>query len=91
MTPLPRPEYLLLKLSNIHEEIITKYCLHHIAEKDGTLYVLVHLGMYGLPLAGLLSNELLKNRLNTHNYHQSKLLPGLWTHEWRPIQFTLVV
>ena len=24
-------------------------------------------------------------------YRQSKLVPGLWKHDWRPIQFTLVV
>ena len=47
--------------------------------------------MYGLPQAGLLANELLEKRLNKYGYYQSKLVPGLWTHEWRPIQFTLVV
>jgi hypothetical protein len=47
--------------------------------------------MYGLPQSGLLSNELLEKRLNKHGYFQSKLVPGFWTHEWRPIQFTLVV
>ncbi|KAL7474454.1 hypothetical protein ACHAW6_000428 [Cyclotella cf. meneghiniana] len=47
--------------------------------------------MYCLPQARLLANELLENGLNTHGYHQSKLVPGLWTHEWHPIQFTLVV
>ena len=60
MTPLPRPEYLRLKLSNIPQEIITEYCLQHIAEKDGTIFVLVWLRMYGLPQAGLLANELLE-------------------------------
>ncbi|KAL7487504.1 hypothetical protein ACHAW6_013083, partial [Cyclotella cf. meneghiniana] len=41
--------------------------------------------------AGLLANVILEKCLNTHRYHQSKLVPGLWTHDWRPIQFTLVV
>ena len=26
-----------------------------------------------------------------HGYKQSKLVPGLWKHDTRPIQFTLVV
>jgi len=47
--------------------------------------------MYGFPQAGLLANELLEKRFNEHGYHQSKLVPGLWKHEWRLIQFTLVV
>eukprot|EP00804_Cyclotella_cryptica_P028989 CCRYP_012408-RA/>CCRYP_012408-RA protein AED:0.21 eAED:0.21 QI:0/0/0/1/1/1/2/0/880 len=91
MTPLPGPEYLRLKLSDIPTEIITEYRLDLLAEPDGTIYVLVRLGMYGLPQAGLLANELLEKRPNAHGYHQSKLVPGLWKHVWRPIQFTLVV
>ncbi len=47
--------------------------------------------MYGLPQAGLLANELLEKRLNKHGYRQSKLVPGLWNHDTRPIQFTLVM
>ena len=47
--------------------------------------------MDGLPQAGLLANQLLETRLNKHGYLQSKLVPGLWKHEWRPVQFTLVV
>ena len=47
--------------------------------------------MYGLPQAGLIAQEELEQRLNKNGYHQSKLVPGLWLHEWRPISFTLVV
>jgi hypothetical protein len=32
-----------------------------------------------------------KKRLNKHGYHQRKLVPGLWKHQWRPVQFTLIV
>ena len=48
-------------------------------------------GMYGLPQAGLIPNELLITRLNKHGYRQSKLVPGLWKYDTRLIQFTLVV
>jgi hypothetical protein len=47
--------------------------------------------MYGFLQAGLLANKLLEKRLNKHGYQQSKLVPGLWKHNIRPIQFTLVV
>ena len=47
--------------------------------------------MYGLLLPGLIANELLKKHLSTHGYHQSKLVPRLWKHDWCPIWFTLVV
>ena len=48
-------------------------------------------GMYGLTQAGLLANKLLEKRLNKRGYQQRKLVPGFWTHDWRPAQFTLVV
>jgi len=47
--------------------------------------------MYGLPRSGLLANELLEKRLNKRGYHQSKLVPGLWSHKWRQVQFILIV
>ena len=47
--------------------------------------------MYGLPQAGIIAQELLEKRLNKHGYFQFKTTPGLWTHKWRPICFTLVV
>eukprot|EP00804_Cyclotella_cryptica_P018472 CCRYP_004313-RA/>CCRYP_004313-RA protein AED:0.28 eAED:0.28 QI:0/-1/0/1/-1/1/1/0/226 len=60
-------------------------------EPDDCIYIMTVLGMYGLPHAGLIANELLNKRLNKHGYHQGKLVPDLWKHKWRPISFTLVV
>lgn len=90
-TPLKRPEYIRMKLSDIPEEIITEYKLCDLVEPDDCVYIIIVLGMYGLPHAGLIANELLEKRLNKHGYQQSKLVPGLWSHKWRPIWFTLVV
>jgi hypothetical protein len=47
--------------------------------------------MYGPPQSGLVANELLEKQLNKHGYLQSELVPGLWKHDTRPIQVTLVV
>jgi hypothetical protein len=91
MTPLKRPEFIRMKISDTPKEIIIEYKLRDKVTPDGSIYIVANKGMYGLPQAGLLANELLEKRLNTHGYHQSKLVPGLWKHEWRPIQFTLVV
>ena len=44
-----------------------------------------------MPSAGILAQNLLEKRLGKAGYHQSKFTPGYWTHEWRPISFTLVV
>jgi hypothetical protein len=91
MTPLTRPEYVKLKLTDIPEEIIVEYKLRDLATADGHVYIEITKGMYGLPQAGLLANEQLEVRLNKHGYTQSKLVPGLWKHSTRQIQFTLVV
>ena len=90
-TPLSRYEYLRLRLDNFPEDVITQYKLKDIVTRDGYVYIEVRKGMYGLPQAGLLAQELLEKRLEKHGYKQSKYTPGFWTHETRPICFTLVV
>ena len=77
MTPLSRPEYIRVKLSDIPDEIINEYKLKDKATKDGSVYIVANRGMYGLPQSGLLANQLLEKRLNKHGYYQSKLIPGL--------------
>jgi hypothetical protein len=47
--------------------------------------------MYGLPQAGIIAQDLLTKPLHKAGYQQSKVTPGYWRHEWRPISFTLVV
>ncbi len=91
MTPLKRPEYIRVKIVDLPKEIINEYKLPAMVNKSGMVYIEVTKGMYGLPQAGLLRNELLEQRLNKHGYFQSKLVPGLWKHITRPISFTLVV
>jgi len=91
MTPLHRPEFIRLKLNDIPDEVINEFKLREKATKNGSIYIRANRGMYGLPQAGLLANELLEKCLNKHGYRQSKLVPGLWKHDTRPIQFTLVV
>ena len=91
MTPLPRPEYIRISINDMPEEIIKEYGLKSKADNKGMVFIEANKGMYGLPQSGLLANELLEKRLNKRDYFQSKLVPGLWSHKWRPVQFTLVV
>ncbi|KAL7482965.1 hypothetical protein ACHAW6_008618 [Cyclotella cf. meneghiniana] len=90
-TPLKCPEFICMHLSNIPVEMIQEYKLLDILESNGYLYIKIVLGMYGLPHASLIANVLLKKWLNKHCYRQSKLVPGLWIHDWRPIWFILVM
>jgi len=91
MTLLHHPKFIQIKLGNIPDEVINEYKLREKDTKNGSIYIRAKQGMYGLPQAGLLANKLLGKRLNKHGYQQSKLVPGLWKHDTRPIQFTLVV
>jgi len=91
VTPLKRPEYAKIKLSDIPEEVIKEYNLHQYATPDGWVYIKVSRGMYGLPQAGSLSHDLLEQRLNKEGYFQSQIVPALWKHSTKPIQFVLEV
>jgi hypothetical protein len=88
---MPRPEFGRVKLSDIPEEIIEEYKLHEIATQDGWVYFRADKTHYGLPQAGSLSHDLLEKRLNAEGYFKSLLVPGLWKHKTRNIQFVLVV
>ena len=63
MTPLKRFEYVRLKLSDMPNDVIEHYKLKEKATPDGSVYVCVKRGMYGLPQAGILAQELLEERL----------------------------
>jgi hypothetical protein len=90
-TPMQRPEYMKLKLTDIPQEIIEQYNLRALVKHDDYIYCEISNGMYGLPQAGLIAQELLAKRLGEHGYHQSKIINGFWKHNIRPICFCLVV
>jgi len=90
-TPMVRPEYMRLKLSDIPDNIITLYNLDKLVTTDGYVYVLIQKGMYGLPQAGIIAQQLLEKRLASKGYRQSTITPGFWKHDWRPISFALCV
>ena len=73
------------------EDVIEHSKLCNIATPDRYIYCEIQQGMYGLPQAGIIAQELLAKRLKEHGYSQSETMPGLWKHEWRPIIFSLVV
>ena len=54
-TPMERPEYVRMKLSLFPDDVIEHYNLRDKASPDGTVYVKIVKGMYGLPAAGLLA------------------------------------
>ena len=67
-TPLDRPEYACIKLSDIPEEFALEYNLLSYS-RDGWVYFEIRRGVYGLPQSGMLSNKLLEERLNKAGYY----------------------
>ena len=80
-----------LKLTDIPDGVIEHYNLRELATPDGYVYCEVAKGMYGLPQAGIITQELPEKRLAEHGYYQSKIVHGLWKHKTRPICCCLVV
>jgi hypothetical protein len=80
-----------LKLSDMPEDAMVHYYLLDIPTPDGYIYCEIRQGMYELLQAGIIVQELLAKRLKEHSSTQSKTTHGLWTHEWHPITFSLVV
>jgi hypothetical protein len=89
-TPLPRTEYMRIKLSQIPARTQKKYNLSEYA-RNGSVLVAINKGMYGLPQAGLLAQQKLITHLTKHGYHQAPNTPCLFRHESRPVAFSLVV
>ena len=79
-----------LPLKHFPEHTIEQYNLRENA-KNGWVYVEIRKAIYGLPQAGKLANDQLKQKLAPAGYYKVPHTPGLFTHVTRPIQFTLVV
>ena len=58
-TPLKRYKYLCLKIEDILEDVKQQYKLSEEVKNNGWVYVAIRKGMYSLPQAGLLAQELL--------------------------------
>ena len=76
-TLISRYEYMRLRIANMPEEVIEHYNLCDKATPDGYVYCEIQKGIYGLPQAGIIAQQLLKEHLGNHGYHQRKTTPGL--------------
>ena len=89
-TPLDRPKYARIHLKDIPQEFIAEYNLTNYA-RGSWVYFCICKGVYGLPQAGKLSNDLLQKRLSNKGYYEAATTPGLWFHKWRPVMLCLTV
>jgi hypothetical protein len=89
-TPMACYEYIQLCIANMPDNVIKHYKLTNLATLDGHIYCEIHKGMYGLPQAKIIAQQMLEEQLQKHSYHQSTTFPGLRKHHTHPITFTLV-
>jgi hypothetical protein len=89
-TPLRRFEHMVINSSSLPQETIDKYNMIELAQ-DGKVYIEIKKGMYRLPQAGILANELLQHNLANDGYRPTQHIHGLWKHDTRLISFSLVV
>jgi hypothetical protein len=89
-TPLGRPECVRIKLADILLEFIDNYKLNKLACDSWVYFKICH-GMYGLPQAGILANNLLRDRLAKFDYFEAATTYGLWHHKWCPVMFALII
>ena len=89
-TPMEEYEYARIKVEYIPKEMMDKYNLWDLVNNE-YLYIEIRKGMYGLPQAGRLANNYLKEQLDPFGFKECDHTPGLWRHKTRPIVFTLWV
>ena len=67
-TPMERPEYMQLKISYIPNNTIEQYKLNEKVNPSWYVYVRNQKGMYVLPQAGIIAQQLLEKQLNAKGY-----------------------
>jgi hypothetical protein len=75
-TPLGRFEYMVINLASLPKETIEKYDPNELAQ-DGKVNIEIQKGMYGIPQAVILANELLQRNLAKDGYRPTTHTHGL--------------
>ena len=73
---MERREYMRIRVELLPTAFMDEYNLHDKV-KNGYIYMEIRRGMYGLPQAGILANNLLAKRLSKAGYYQCQFTLGL--------------
>ena len=88
---LPDPEFMLIPLKIIPQEIIDTYDINALVDDQGWIYMRTEKGMYWLKEAGVLAFNYVVKNLAPFGYYLVQHTPGLWKHKTRKTVFTLCV
>ncbi len=89
-TDIASPEYMWIPLKYFSSELIKKYNLD-LLQHNGLVLMELNKSIYGLPQAGILSQQKLIQHLNFHGYTECPHTSCLFQHATRNTKFTLVV
>ena len=78
-------------ISQIPPQKIYQYNLNNIVSPNRWVHINIRKLIPGLNQAGRIANDKLTSRLDNFGYSPTRLTPGLWKHEYQPINFYLVV
>ena len=87
---LKDPQHMRFKLSQIPDDFQRQCNLHALADGQGHVHAQIDGALCGLAEAGRIANQDMADHLAKFGHHECKFTPGLFTHESRPIQFTLI-
>jgi hypothetical protein len=90
-TPLDCPEYIHFYINDIPDESLHFTIFATLCMTTSYVYSEINKGMYGLPQAGKLANDLLDERLRRKGYSQSRNTPGLRSNSNTRTNFALIV
>ena len=88
---LKDPQCMRFKLSQIPEDFQKQCNLHALTDDQGHVCARIDGALCGLAEAGRIANQDMVDHLAKFGYYECKFTPGLFTHETRPIQFSLTV
>ena len=88
---LKDPQHMRFKLSQIPEDFQKQYNLQALADNQGYAYARIDGALYGLAESGRIANQDMVDHSAKFGCHECKFTPGLFSHETRPIQFSLIV
>ena len=74
-----------MRAKYIPEGEIRKHNLEQYIKDDRWLHFEIGKGMYGIPEAGRLANDLYRARVKKYGYIEATHTPGYWKHIWNPI------
>ena len=88
---MPNEEYMKMHIDEIPDNIVHKYNMNELIDKNRYAHFKINKGMYGLKQAAILAYDQLRSHLEPHGYFPVPNTVGMWKHKTRPIQFCLCV